>query len=114
MRRRFEIPSLPLLDPDGMTLGGFRPDGGQISEGSDGEEMGTFVRVQPKDGQDYLARAEFMVGRSEIAEEGESRTPAQGMRRLGKLESVTAELRTGLKGEAFFSPSALWPMKFQL
>jgi hypothetical protein len=33
---------------------------------------------------------------------------------LGKLESVTAELRTGLKGEAFFSPSALWPMKFQL
>ena len=104
MRRRLDIPPLPILLPDGAMY--HLADGQLIPYidhdesdfgGSDGQELS----AMPSSGmasQDYVARARYLVGTPSL-DDGDMGSALDARRMIAKLERATTELRQGLLGK---------------
>lgn len=114
MRRRVDIPMIPFLDIDGMSMPGFLPDGKRVADGSlDGDEparrLASFSAGAT--GETYLDIAKGLINRRGASpasdmgiprdgiDRANSETSAHALRRLARLERAAMELNMGLAGE---------------
>ena len=108
MRRRWDIPPLPFLNPDG-TMYHLNFDGALIpyKENSftapyedEGQELTSMPSTSQSVAQDYVARARYLVGnQSQDSNANTSSLSALEARRtVVKLERAVSELRQGLLG----------------
>ncbi|KAF8341512.1 uncharacterized protein EI90DRAFT_2905326, partial [Cantharellus anzutake] len=111
MRRRLDVTSLPLMQPDG-NLYSLTEDGGfapyvpdEISDLGDDEDGGVELSTLTSNGlsshQDYISRARYLVGSSgsPSMDEMGPQTPADIKRDINKLSRAVGELRLGMRSD---------------